>query len=278
MREVTRMSDGDLARVFVVTDVYGFSGDNYIYEFAHGASESGATLDDDAGDPSGCAVDPTTGNSAVTNYVGFGSGSDYGNVAIYKGATGNPSIYSDQSYISNPHYCAYAESGNLYIDDESAPDDRIAELPSGSGSFTNITLSQYIDPESLQWSKDHLVMSGAGGNATHGETKIYEAQISGTTGTVSGPIYLSGPHDRKAPGYVQFWIQNGSIVGPNWTHAGTGRVDLWNWPRGGNPTKTIYPEGAAGFIGVTVSLTASSKWTPRSIDNGPRSACRLKGR
>jgi hypothetical protein len=245
-------SDG-AGDVFVVTNSYSSSYENYIYEYAHGASEPSATLDDDYGDPFGCAVDPTTGNLAVTNPFG-------GNVAIYKDATGSPSIYSDDSYIISPNFCAYDESGNLYIDDQVTPDDRIAELPAGSsGLFTNITLSEYIDPESLQWEKDRLVMSGAGGGVTQGPVKIYEAQISGTAGTVSGPIYLSGPHDRKAPPYVQFWIQGRSIAGPEWTHDGDGRVDLWNWPSGGNPTKTISPKGASGFVGVTVSLAASSK-------------------
>jgi hypothetical protein len=239
--------------VFVVTNSYNSSGGNYIYEFAHGASEPSATLDDGAGDPFGCAVDPTTGNLAVTNPYG-------GNVAIYKDATGSPSIYYDDSYIISPNFCAYDESGNLYIDDRVDPDDRIAELVAGSsGSFTNITLSEYIDPGSLQWNKDRLVMDGGGGGVGHGPVKIYEAQISGTAGTVTGPIYLSGPHNRKAPGYVQFWIQSGSIAGPEWGPVGDGRIDLWNWPGGGNPTKTIHPKGAKGFIGVTVSLAASSK-------------------
>jgi hypothetical protein len=193
---------------------------------------------------------------AVTNYVGFGSGG-YGNVAIYQDASGSPSIYSDDSWITNPQFGAYDGNGNLYIDD--GWDDAIAELPAGSGSFTNITLSQYIDPESLQWYKDRLVMYGGGGGVGHGPVNIYEAQISGTAGTVTGPIYLSGPHNRKAPGYVQFWIQSGSIAGPEWGPVGDGRIDLWNWPGGGNPTKTIHPKGAKGFIGVTVSLAASSK-------------------
>jgi DNA-binding beta-propeller fold protein YncE len=239
--------------VFVVTNSYRSSGENYIYEYSHGASEPSATLDDDYGDPFGCAVDPTTGNLAVTNPIG-------GNVAVYKDATGSPSIYSDASYITSPNFCAYDENGNLYIDDQVTPDDRIAELPAGSsGLFTNITLSQYIDPESLQWEKNRLVMSGAGGGVTHGPVKVYKAQISGQAGTVSGPIYLSGPRDRKAPPYVQFWIQRGSIAGPAWTHDGDGRIDLWNWPRGGEPTKTLHAKGASGFVGVAVSLAVSSK-------------------
>jgi hypothetical protein len=96
--------------VFVVTNSYNSSGGNYIYEFAHGASEPSATLDDGAGDPFGCAVDPTTGNLAVTNYVGFGSGG-YGNVAIYQDASGSPSIYSDDSWITNPQFGAYDGNG-----------------------------------------------------------------------------------------------------------------------------------------------------------------------
>ena len=105
---------------------------NYIYEYAHGGTEPIATLTD-SGVPFGCAVDPTTGNLAVTNVFGLGTGFPPGNVAIYAGAQGTPSYYSD-SAITLYGFCAYDDAGDLFVTGQRLGDP-IGELPEGSGSF-----------------------------------------------------------------------------------------------------------------------------------------------
>lgn len=55
-----------------------------ILEYAHGGTSPIATLSDPGYLPESCAIDPTTGNLAVTNYLTTGAGQ--GNVAIYKDA------------------------------------------------------------------------------------------------------------------------------------------------------------------------------------------------
>lgn len=50
--------------VFVTT--FGPYSQSYVYEYAHGGTEPIATLVD-PGDSNGCAIDPKTGNLAVTN-------------------------------------------------------------------------------------------------------------------------------------------------------------------------------------------------------------------
>lgn len=46
------------------------TGNQQIFEYAHGGSQPIATLDDSGYSSKGCAVDPTTGDLAVTNFVG----------------------------------------------------------------------------------------------------------------------------------------------------------------------------------------------------------------
>lgn len=108
----------------------------YIYEYTHGGTEPIATLDDDNYPPASCAVDPTTGNLAVVNQDPGGS-----KLAIYQQAQGYPIYYSDLN-VSRFQFCAYDNSGNLFVDGQAYSRTRstLSELASGSGSFTEIAL------------------------------------------------------------------------------------------------------------------------------------------
>jgi hypothetical protein len=67
-----------------------------IYEFAHGGTQLKATLND-PGSAFGCAIDPTTGNLAVTNYFSQSGPSNNGNVEIYRHAKGKPTMHYDNN-------------------------------------------------------------------------------------------------------------------------------------------------------------------------------------
>src|SRR5580704_14935990 len=54
-----------------------------IYEYAHGGTTPIATATDDYGSPIGCSVDSTTGNVAVGNFNGPGSGT--GGIDVFAG-------------------------------------------------------------------------------------------------------------------------------------------------------------------------------------------------
>lgn len=66
-------------------DVFVTNLDNaQIVEYAHGGKKPILVLHSPSSDPAGCAIDPTTGDLAVSS-LGFGP---YGSVAIYKRARG----------------------------------------------------------------------------------------------------------------------------------------------------------------------------------------------
>jgi hypothetical protein len=130
----------------------------------------------------------------------------------------------------------------------------IGELPEGSGTFANITLDEDILPGSLQWDGESLVTPGGPGN-THGEQKIYEIRVSGSSGAVSGPVLLWSGGDRKPGHGTQFWEKGGTIIGPDHTRGGTGLIHFWHYPKGGKPIKTLRAKDAVGFFAIAISVS-----------------------
>jgi hypothetical protein len=240
-------SSGD---VFVAADTIS-PGQGYVYEYAHGGTQPVATVSD-PGSPNGCSVDPATGNLAVANVSSDSYESYGGDVSVYQDAQGTATTYYDPQVI-DPFYCTYDNAGNLYIDGLDGTQNMIGELTIGSGAFANITLDKSINPQSLQWHDGYLVASDGGGG-THGEQPIYRIKVSGSTGTVSGPMLLWSRGDRRPGIFVQYWLQGSTIVGPDHTRGGEGLLNFWRFSKGGKPTKTLRAEGANGFYGVTVSV------------------------
>lgn len=210
-----------------------------IVEYAHGGTQPIATLDDGGGNykPIGCAVDPTTGNLAVTNYKDTSSG---GNVAIYADAQGEPTFYSD-SRIPNPFYCGYDNQRNLFIDGGGP----FAELPSGSGSFTNITLNRKKTAYGeVQWDGTYITVTSQNAN------KIYRLQISGSKGTIISTTHLKGPGRRATS---QSWIQGSTITAPIGPGQLDNKIGFWNYPSGGKASTIVNLGSRAEAVGVTVS-------------------------
>ena len=113
---------------------------------------------DGPGEANGCAVDPKTGNLAVANASSVG-----GSRLLWRRCDlpqwRRNAINLFDSAISSSDYCAYDSGGNLYVSAHDGPTDIIGELPSGSGSFSNITLTEDIGPVSMQWVGSSLVVS-----------------------------------------------------------------------------------------------------------------------
>ncbi|MGB8909831.1 MAG: hypothetical protein WCC84_13895 [Candidatus Cybelea sp.] len=195
-----------------------------IFEYAHGGTNRIATLNDLGYYPSGCSIDPMTGNLAVTNYSN--SDSVPGNVAIYVGAAGAPAAYYTDDLMYEMFLCSYDNNGNLFVDGEQIGSGGfvLAELARRQHVMTDIFLNQSIGIISgVQWDGKHLVI----GDATAGT--LYQLKLSGVYGTVVGTIPLN-----EAFYLAQFTIKGRKVVAPYSAGAG-----LWNYPSGGSAIETV---------------------------------------
>jgi hypothetical protein len=84
-----------------------------LVEYAHGAISPIKTLSDPGESPNGCAVYGKNGDLAVTNYSTNKGGR--GSLAIYKAASGKPTLYSDPS-IDKMLFDTYDRYGNVFVD------------------------------------------------------------------------------------------------------------------------------------------------------------------
>jgi hypothetical protein len=223
-----------------------------IFEYAHGGTSPIKTLNDPSGYPDGCAVDPATGKLAVANGSGFNS--TPGNLLIYANASGTPKQYTDSDF-SAFNFTGYDDRGRLFVDGMNSKSNGfiLAELPRGGSALKKVTLNKSVGfPGAVQWDGQFVDVGDQGTN------DIYQFTIAGSSGTLEGTTHLGGATD-----VVEFWISRfgGGRAQPNGaTVVGAdfggeyfgGQVLYWNYPAGGNPTKTITKNLSFPY-GVTVS-------------------------
>jgi hypothetical protein len=213
-----------------------------IVEYAHNGAFPIRTLKDPGQRPYGCAVDPLTGDLAVTNAEGVSGGPT--TLAIYAKAKGRPKIYSDLS-VYQLVYCGYDDRGNLFADGIAAIryDFILVELPKGGSALSTVKVNTAISgPGAVQWDGSYLTVTDGKINV------IYRLVVSGSKAKVQGQTQLNG-----STGLRQLWIAGNKVVAANVESTSpTGDVVFWNYPSGGNPTKTF------GMLkeptGVTVSV------------------------
>jgi hypothetical protein len=220
-------------------DVYvpDFETEN-IYEYAHGGTSPIKTLSESYGAPIGCAVDPTTGNLAVSIFSGTPG------ILIYAGASGTPTLYTS-SNITAYWPPGYDSSGNLFVEGEATSGDALDELPAGESTFTIISLPFSIGfPGNVAWDGKYVAVGDQSSNT------VYQITVSGSTATEQGSTSLGGASD-----VFQFFVPkfgNGKI-NPQGTRIvaadyGESEADKWLYPAGGTARKTITgltnPEGA----------------------------------
>jgi len=221
-------SDGD---VFIADSAAA-----QIWEYAHGAESPKDILQDPGYYPIGCSVDPTTGNLAVTNEIGF-SGS--GNVAIYANATGKPKFYSDSGFTQYG-FCAYDDLGNLYVGGGVSGDNNLfAELPKGQSNFEALSLDARVSGLSpMRWDgQDLAVLDGVPGSL------IYRFKISGSTGTAVGLLRLRGADEIG-----DFTLEGTTLYAPLYDKS---EVKAYAYPRGGKILKTFYGFGVPAGTAIS---------------------------
>ncbi|MBV9719761.1 MAG: hypothetical protein JOZ77_10600 [Candidatus Eremiobacteraeota bacterium] len=230
-------------------NVYVTTDSGFIYEYAHGGTSPIQSFSDPDSSQSGCAVDPTTGDLAVTN---LHDSAGNGDVVVFHSGSQKPKT-SRFKNTAEFLYCAYDESGNLYASGETwhgLP--FLVRLPKGGTKLELLKTSQPIWARSIQWVKNRLLIGAATFKHT-GAVSIYPVAVSGDTGKVEAPIQLQSAFG--AFGFDQYWTHSNVIVG-------SGRVDrkgallFWNYPQGGKPIKAISSSSEDLFSGVTVSVGA----------------------
>jgi hypothetical protein len=199
------------------------TGANEVLEFAHGGTTPILTINTMSDQPGSCAVDPTTGNVAVTMLT-------TSKVVIYTSGGIDGTAYATPF---EPFFSGYDPKGNLYIDGSGM----VARLSSGGTSFEPITLNQgFIFPGGVQWHEGLLAIGD------QDASNVYEYKIHGTNGTLERTTPLNGG------GAGGFWIQGKQIIAED-----AGNIGIWNYPAGGSPFQTI-SAGFYGSIDATVSL------------------------
>ncbi|HEY2474422.1 MAG TPA: hypothetical protein VGI19_06420 [Candidatus Cybelea sp.] len=203
------------------------TGSNQVMEFAHGGTSPLATLNVTAGEPGSCAVDPKTGNVAVTMVT-----NDY--VVVYKNGSGSGTTYTAPF---DAFFAGYDDRGNLFVDGSGQTS--LAELPRGGSEFVPISANQeIIFPGGVAWYGKYLAVGD------QDTSSIYQFNISGTGATLAGTTALSGG------GAGGFWIQKHRVIS-----ADGGDVGIWKYPAGGSPRKTI----AGSFYGGIDTVISAAK-------------------
>lgn len=218
-----------------------------VREYAHAGTKPLKTYDEKSyGEPVGCAVDPTTGDLAVSNYEG--PGSNAGDVVVYRAG----SIHNSKEYADSPYFYiappGYDNSGNLFVEaatDSTTETFALTELPSGGSSFESLSLQGatigYFG--SVAWDGRYLAVTdqAPGGQNV---TDIYRVEITGSVAQVVKTVELTDSCNRRgdfndAP---HPWIQGHMVIGQNFDCKY--RFDYWIYPEGGTPVRTL-PHGIA---------------------------------
>ena len=185
-----------------------------VYEYLHGGTTPVSVLTSGMNAPEGCAIDLKTGNLAVSN------GNDQ--VSVFHNATGTPTTYSDANF-SRTTFLGYDNQGNLFVDgDDNSLLFHFAELPAGSSTFTDITLTTTPSVAgNVQWDGSYMTVGDQG-------STIYRTQGSNVISTTTLSTSCLG----------QFYIVTSKrkIIAPDPCSV---NVDTYAYPAGGSAIKAI---------------------------------------
>jgi hypothetical protein len=227
------------------------TGNEQIWEFAHGGTSAIAKLSDPVGYPVGCAIDPTNGNLAVTNLYDF-SGS--GGVLIYEHGGGTPRSHSNSSQYYY-YFDGYDPHGNLYVSGMTLKKQyQLFVLPHDSDSMSQVTIkgaTLYL-AGTVAWAASHLVL-GDQRCKNRASSCLYELTVSGKTASVTGTTPLN-----EACDVAQVWIGSDQIAGGDYEYCRkrASSADLWPYPAGGNPSARV--KGLREPVGAVVSIGSSA--------------------
>jgi hypothetical protein len=235
------------------------SGFEQMWKLAHDGTIV-SILQDTIGTPIGCAVDPTTGNLAVSNVRNNNPPPIGGSLLVYPRAAGVPTEYWCLSCLESYGFVGYDTSGNLFVDGKNASNGfALAELPAGSNATDqlkalNIEGGTLYGTGMVEWDAavHYLVIGDQLCDNKHA-TCVYRAKIVGSTAKITGRTILLDSKGNPICDMIQGTLDGNTIVGSDNDNGFCGHpsgTDLWPFPAGGPAThyNDIYdsqPVGAA---------------------------------
>jgi hypothetical protein len=217
-----------------------------VLEYAHAGTRAIAVLRNPlGGDIEFCAVDPTTGDLAVS--------SGKSGVAIYVGAKGSAKVYrarQGRSYGS----VAYDGSGNLFIANASH---NLVELPKGAARFNDVAWSGMHTEHlgSIQWDGKYLAVQSAGSEST--AMTVLRYSLTGSVATFGSETMLKGV---QSP--LQFLIRGTRLLVPD-----SSGVSFYAYPQGGAPLRVFKDAGEPRFATVSRAPAPEVAVTTYHYDN-----------
>ena len=222
-------------------NVYATNGGmSQILEFAHGGTTPLKTLDASGYFPQDCAIDPTTGNLAVTaSPLGSGPGA----ILVYKKGKGTAKAYTTPN-VFRVYFDGYDAAGNLFVDGTDMHGAfEFAEMPHGGTAFSQVAVNAQVNlPGAIQWDGTNLAVGDQ--VSISGPSKVDAFQVSGGTATLVGTTNMTDSCDM-----LGFFINGKRIIAANDC---TPNVMYFKYPAGGASTKTI-GDSLSEPVSVTVS-------------------------
>jgi len=209
------------------------SGTYAVLEYPHGAASPVRALNIE-GVPQGCAIDPVTGDLAVSS-----TGTSVTVTVFHAHKKWAPFHFRD-SQMTVPTFCGYDAKGNLFVDGlDKNKAFRLDELSQGGTALGNVTIegASIKSPGQIQWDGTYLAIGDTG----VAPSVVYQFS-EGTSGLSEvGSTTLAGTTSVR-----QWWIAGSTIVGPDFGKD----VGFWKYPTGGSATKVL---SAVHGYGATLS-------------------------
>lgn len=235
------------------------SGFEQMWKLAHDGTIV-SILQDTIGIPIACAVDPTTGNLAVSNVGNNNPPPIGGSILVYPRAAGVPTMYYCLSCLIAYGFVGYDTRGNLFVDGKNESNAfALAELPAGRGAADqlkalNIEGGTLYAQGMVEWdATGHYLVIGDQLCDNKHAACVYRAKIVGSTAKITGRTTLLDSKGNPICDMIQGTLDGDNIAGSDAGNGYCGHpsgTDLWPFPAGGRAThhNDIYdyqPVGAA---------------------------------